>query len=542
MRFALGEPSKAFAGLACLCVMVEGNLSRSRFKYFAVALGALALAITIVGLIALKSLPNMARRVLIRDLQVRFHSTIEIGDIQVRGLLPLRIVARDITLRYHGRNDVPPLMSITQLSGSADFHGLWGTRWRVSSIHIDGLQIRIPPHAVANDEPYLASQAHPKLQLPPLEFNEITSDDALLEILPRQRERKPHSFRIHHLTLRAVRRGQPAYFHAQLTNEIPTGEIDSEGTFGPWNADQPALTPVAANFEFANADLGQFRGLSGTLSSTGQYRGVLERLDVEGEALVPDFSLSFSKNPVALRTHYVAVVDGTNGNTYLTVVEAHFLRTTVKVNGEIMHAPKTRLRKIVLTVNANEARAEDFLQLVTKGTEVPIAGAVKLHARLELPSGSHDVLDRLVLSGQFQITHAWFTNSETQARIDALSRRAQGKLGDESISDMRSNIRGNLRVGEANAYFSALQLTVPGAFLSLNGSYGLKSEELDFRGKLQLSSKLSQTTVGAKSVLLRALNPFFKDGSGGSILPIKITGSRSNPSFGLNLRKPAKPA
>jgi hypothetical protein len=97
-------------------------------------------------------------------------------------------------------------------------------------------------------------------------------------------------------------------------------------------------------------------------------------------------------------------------------------------------------------------------------------------------------------------------------------------------------------VGQANAYFSALQFTVPGAFLSLNGSYGLKSQELDFRGKLQLSSKLSQTTTGAKSVLLRMLNPFFKDGNGGSILPIKITGSRSNPSFGLDLRRPGKPA
>ena len=517
-------------------------MSRSRFKYFAMALGTLTLAITIVGLVALKSLPNMARRILIGDLQVRFHSTIEIGEIQVHGLMPLRIVARDITLRYHGRNDVPPLMSIERLTGSADLYSLWGRQWRVPSIHMDGLQIRIPPHADAEGEPYLVSQAHPKLRLPPLVFGEITTDNVLLEILPRQKDRKPHSFWIHHLTFRAVRRGQPAYFHAQLTNEIPSGEIDSEGTFGPWDADQPGLTPVAASFQFANANLGQFQGLSGTLSSTGHYGGVLERLNVNGEALVPDFSLSLSKKPVALRTHYVAVVDGTNGNTYLKAVEAHFLRTTVEVNGEVVDAPKTPMRKIVLTVVASEARVEDLLQLVTPGTGVPIAGSVKLHAQLELRPGSHDVVDRLLLTGKFQITRAGFTNRETQARIDALSRRAQGKPEEEGISGVTSDIRGNLRVGQANAYFSALQFTVPGALLSLNGSYGLKSQELDFRGKLQLSSKLSQTTTGAKSVLLRMLNPFFKDGNGGSILPIKITGSRSNPSFGLDLRRPAKPA
>jgi hypothetical protein len=54
--------------------------------------------------------------------------------------------------------------------------------------------------------------------------------------------------------------------------------------------------------------------------------------------------------------------------------------------------------------------------------------------------------------------------------------------------------------------------------------------------------KLSHTTKGVKSALRRVLAPFFKDGTGGSILPIKITGSRSNPSFGLDLRRRGKPA
>jgi hypothetical protein len=56
------------------------------------------------------------------------------------------------------------------------------------------------------------------------------------------------------------------------------------------------------------------------------------------------------------------------------------------------------------------------------------------------------------------------------------------------------------------------------------------------------TAKLSHTTKGAKSDLLRVLDPFFKDGAGGSILLIKITGSRSNPYFGLELRKHSKPA
>ena len=490
-------------------------MSTSRTKYFGMALATLGAVLAFGGIIALKSLPRMARRILIEELQERFHSTIEIGEIQIQGAIPVRIVARDIILRYQGRNDVPPLMVIAQLTGSANLHGLWSGNWRVQSIHMEGLQIRIPP-AAGNMErdterSYLVTRVRQKLRLPAIQFDEVTADDALLQILPRQKEHKPHSFRIHHLMLRSVRRGEPAYFHAQLTNEIPTGEIDSEGTFGPWNADQPSLTPVAANFVFENANLGQFRGLSGTLSSTGHYGGVLERLDVEGEARVLNFGLSLSGKPIALVTHYVAVVDGMNGNTYLKAVEAHLLRTTLHVKGEIVDPPGPPRRRIVLTVTTGDARAEDLLRLVTKENSVPVAGAVKLHAQFELPSGSSDILDRLSLSGQFEISRAGFTNRETQGRIDALSRRGQGKPGDEGISGVLSDVRGSLLVKEAQAYFSKLEFTVPGACVSLKGSYGLRTETIDLHGQLQLSSKLSHTTKGIKSALLRVLDPLFKD-------------------------------
>jgi hypothetical protein len=516
-------------------------LSTPRIRYWEAALVAFAAVLAVAGLIAVRSLPRIARQLVIADLQQRFRSTIEIGQIQINGLIPVRIVAGDILLRYHGRNDVPPLMTIKRLTGAADLHGIWTGKWRVTSIHLEGLQIRIPPRAGDTGRSYVVPQSHAKLRLPPIEFREVTADDALLQILPRQSDHKPRSFGIQHVTLRSIKPGEPAHFHAQLTNEIPVGDIDSEGTFGPWNSDQPSLTPVTAKFEFTNANLGQFRGLSGTLSSTGQYGGVLERLDVEGDALVPDFSLSLSGRPVELKTHYVAVVDGTNGNTYLKSVDAHFLRSTLRVNGEVIDPPGSPSRRIVLTVTTSDARAEDLLTLVTKGNGSPIAGAVKLAAQFQLPSGKTDIVDRLALSAQFEITRADFANRQIQQKIDDLSRRGRGQPGNEAISDVTCNIRGSLHVREAETHFSTLDFAVPGASASLNGSYGLKTEVIDLHGMLRLTSKLSQTTTGAKSIWLRVLNPFFRDGSSGSVLPVKITGPRSNPAFGLDLRRHHKP-
>jgi hypothetical protein len=431
-------------------------------------------------------------------------------------------------------------MEIAQLTGSGDLRSLWTRRWRVTSLHLEGLRIHIPRADVGSS--YIVLQRKPRFRLPPVEFEEITTDDALLEMLPGQKQGKPHSFWIHHLQLRSVARDQPAYFRAELTNPVPAGEIDSEGTFGPWDPDQPGHTSVAANFRFANADLGQFRGLSGTLSSNGHYSGALEHLEVHGRASVPNFELSIAGTPVPLSVDYVAVVDGTNGNTYLKAVTARFLQTTIAFQGEIVDPPGPSPRMIVLTASARDAHVEDLLRLVTKGSDVPLTGMVSVQARFDLPSGPEEVIDRLSLRGRFEISRAFFENSDARSRITDFSRRAQGKLHGDQVSPVIADISGNLLLKRAQADFSNLELSIPGASLFLNGSYGLKNDALNFHGKLRMAAKLSQTTTGLKSVLLRAFNPLFKDGAGGSILPVKITGTRSNPAFGLDLRRHANAA
>ena len=103
---------------------------------------------------------------------------------------------------------------------------------------------------------------------------------------------------------------------------------------------------------------------------------------------------------------------------------------------------------------------------------------------------------------------------------------------------MLSDVRGTLLVRHAQARFQKLEFMVPGAVVFLQGSYGLRTEAIDLHGRLELSAKLSHTTKGIKSVLLHGLDPFFGNRTGGSSLP--ITGSRSNPSFGLELRSRAK--
>jgi hypothetical protein len=50
-----------------------------------------------------------------------------------------------------------------------------------------------------------------------------------------------------------------------------------------------------------------------------------------------------------------------------------------------------------------------------------------------------------------------------------------------------------------------------------------------------MQAKLSQTTTGFKSFLLRFADPIFSKGGKGAVLPIAITGSVQHPHYGLDL-------
>jgi hypothetical protein len=50
-----------------------------------------------------------------------------------------------------------------------------------------------------------------------------------------------------------------------------------------------------------------------------------------------------------------------------------------------------------------------------------------------------------------------------------------------------------------------------------------------------MKAKLSQTTTGMKSFLLKFADPLFSKGGNGAVVPIKITGSVQHPHYGLEL-------
>jgi hypothetical protein len=477
---------------------------------------------------------NFARTRTEATLRLHFESDVQFSDFQISLFPRLHVTIRGLVMRHKGRTDIPPLVEVRQVSLSSNLFGLFLPKPRISFVQLDGLQIHTPPREPGG-MPTISPTDQDLAKKYPVLIGEIRAYDALLVTLHGDPKKAPREFPVHYLELRDVSFDRPATFHAELTNPVPVGEVDSTGAFGPWQADQPSLTPVDARYTFRDADMSTLKGLKGTLSSTGKFSGPLDYLNVEGETDIPNFSLRTTNQPVALHTDFTAVVDGTNGDTILKSVTARFLHTTLVVSGKVVDADRdVKGRTILLDAISTDARVEDLLRLAVKSDEPVMTGAARLKTNINIPEGDGDLLDRLKLDGQFGVGSAQFTKPEVQEKIDRLSRKGQGQPKDTSIDNVVSELKGSFLLNNAVVSFRNLSFSVTGARLRLSGTYNIDTGEMDFHGKLMLDAKLSQTTTGVKSFFLKAADPFFKGKHGGAEFPIKITGTKDNPSFGLD--------
>jgi hypothetical protein len=369
-------------------------------------------------------------------------------------------------------------------------------------------------------------------------IDEIVSRNAHLEIASRKPNKLPRVFEIHDVIMRGFGLPEGARFQAGVTNAIPRGRIETTGVFGPWLTEEPTLTPIRGEYAFRKADLNDIKGISGILSSVGQYRGTLERIEVDGQTETPDFSLDISNQPVPLFTRFKAIVDGTNGDTWLDRVDAKLGESNIVASGAIVRERDVKGRHVALDIKIHEARIEDVLRLAVKADKAPLTGRMEMTTTFLLPAGEDDVINRLNLNGQFSLAQARFSNINIQRRIEALSQRARGnenaQPGDTGPSVV-SNLRGRFVMRGARLTFSQLTFTIPGAEVQLAGVYDLRGESLDFKGDLLLEASLSDMTSGFKSFLARLAQPFFRRPGGGSRLPIKISGPRLKPEFGLDM-------
>lgn len=455
----------------------------------------------------------------------------------------VRVEGTKIALRHKGRTDIPPMFAMDRFFFEVDLHTLWEKPARVRIIRLDGLAVTIPPKderpSLAGGEPAAEVEAEaPGAEdiappgSPAVLIDEIIADGARLAMLPKDDTKAPLIFDIHQLKLTTAGPGVAMNYDATLTNAKPPGLIHAKGAFGPWVAGEPARSAINGEYTFEKADLGVFKGVAGTLSSKGRFRGLLAGMEVEGVTDTPDFRLTMGGAPVPLKTEYRAIVDGTNGNTLLQPVIATLGSTVFECKGGVVRGRDDIGKSVLLDVVMRKGKIDDVLKLAMKGEEPFLTGGVGLNLKFELPPGQGEVADRLLISGDFDLRDANFTSATVQDKIDEFSRRGQGRPKDQGIEEVPTNLKGTFSMADGVMRFSQLVFNIPGADVDLRGRYRFADESLAFRGKMRLDAKVSQTQTGWKRFALKPIDPFFSKQGAGTLLSIQIAGQRSNPEFG----------
>ena len=467
-------------------------------------------------------------------------SEVELGSVKLNWV-PLRLHGENLSVRHHGRTDVPPLLVVQSFSVDLKPTDLWSST--VEHVKVDGLEVNFPPKDPATGKRPLPKPSGGRDDSSSdsdsggLVVKRLTATNTRMAIIPREQGKNPKVWDIFELDMKNLRSNEPATFTASLNNPIPVGKIESTGTFGPWRSDEPGETPLAGDYTFA-ADLGTIKGLSGDLSAIGKMDGTIEQIKTTGQTRTEKFGLTeLDGNPLPLTTAYEALVDGTKGDVELHRVDVHLGRSEFVAKGVVEGTKGVKGKRVVVNVKSQNANLGELLRFVSKAAQPPAYGNLVIDTAFDLPQGKEPVLTRVQLEGSVRAERVTFTNDAVQDKIDELSRRGQGKPTDASIDEVASRLSTKFALKDGVFTYQTLTFNVQGADVQLNGTHSLRSKSLNLAGEVKLKATVSQTMTGFKSWLLKPFDPLLRKNGAGTRLVIRVEGTQDQPKVGLEIGK-----
>ena len=509
-----------------------------------IAVGVVLVASVLTAEYVTHHIGPILRSSVVATLSQRFHSPVELDSLDVSVAQGLKVEGHGLRILYlagPSQPDLqqkmgmaaPPMLSVNNFSFRTSIRSLLHLQANIARVDIDGMDLHIPPHSGAHVPHITAPDSRIKITVAKIYCKNVN-----LVIENANPEKAPLAFEVQDLKLTDVGPGVPMLYDAFLVNPKPVGAIHATGHFGPWHSDDPRSTSVDGHYTFTHADLDTIKGISGTLSSTGDYAGRLDHITIDGTTDTPNFALDISNHPVPLETTFHAYVDATSGDTTLAPVQATLLHSHFTAQGTVVGI-HGKGHDIDLTVNMPRGRIEDLLELGMKSPMPIMRGVVTLNAKLHIPPGDVRVAQKIQLAGTVHVQSVEFTNAKLQDRIDSLSMRAQGKPSDSKTagSDLKPEVASqmtvNFSLANALLFVPSLHYEVPGGAAQLHGAYLLNGSSYQFLGHISTTATASQMVTGWKSVLLTPFDPLFKKHGNGLELPVSIGGAGGDVKFGL---------
>jgi len=509
---------------------VHGSFNKV-WKPVLVSASAILVVVALAGVFLLWHWP-FSREAVLKDLEEASTSKVHMDAFHGTYFPRPGCELTHVTFQHNPKAGTLPLITIetVRIEGT-----LWGVFTRhLRRIRADGLHILIPSRD--SGEQFEAPKRSTFV------IDDFMADGATAEVESREPEARSLKLLFRTLVISNVGSKGPASFRTQLSNSKLPGEITSTGTFGPWNPDDLGKVTVSGDYLFEHADLNVVPGIAGLLSSSGKFSGTLDHIEIQGVTDTPSFAVTSSSHRVQLKTQFHVVVNGVNGDTFLQQVGGTFWKTTVWWQGSVAGTTAQPGKVASIELDATDGRIQDLLLLFARSERSPMSGNVSFHAKVCVTPGKRSFLERVELQGTFGIDAGTFSRSSTQEGVNHLSagasrddtvRKPVGEQGEPET--VLSDLRGQVLLRDGTARFSNLSFTVPGALAQMDGTYSLITERIDLHGMLKTDSAPSNTTHGIKSLLMKAVDPFFKKKRAGYAIPVKVTGTYEHPVFGLDL-------
>jgi hypothetical protein len=429
-----------------------------------------------------------------------------------------------------------PLATAQKIRITGRYHDLLLHPFHLAEIEVDGLRVRVPGRTEPMKWTEAANGTASKVSV-----GRVITNGAVLEIEEAGSE-EALKFEIHKLVVESISARGAMSYEVSMGIPEPPGELESKGSFGPWQHGDIGKIPLRGSANLSAAKLDKFPGLGGTIRSDERFVGTLERVEVTGDASAPDFELKSAGHKVQLGTQFDFMVNATKGEAEVKGIVGQVGRTTIHLRGGVMDV-KDDHREAALDFSITDGRAEDLLWVFSSAGKTAMFGTALCSGHVRMKKFGEGFLDALQANGKFEVKDGHF-QPPIQKKTNEMSARASGKKiksGTEPPEAPVENLSSDVEIHNGVAHLSSTYFQVPGARARVEGTYKLDNSQVDLHGNLWTDASLSDNTTGIKGMLVEPLDPLFRRKHAGAMMGVSMTGDIHSPTIGTALAKRKAP-
>ena len=192
-----------------------------------------------------------------------------------------------------GRTDVPPIITIERSRSGARSRDLMKSRGASPKYACRGCGYRFRRATTTTTTTTgrrSANAVRTRRRLQQVIIERFEAPDTVITLIPKRAGKQPKVFTVHHLVMDWLGINETMPYIARSPIPFQKGEIETSGTFGPWNVAHPARTPVTGKYMFANANLDTIEGLAGRAELDRRVQRSFNRIEVQGITDTPEVS------------------------------------------------------------------------------------------------------------------------------------------------------------------------------------------------------------------------------------------------------------